>query len=271
MENRRRKSRKRTEKSEPRRNDSNAANTVNTKLDSLSLDVAKPTPSMSPSAGVSSVVDVEQTVGTSPVTDAPTSGISPTTATVSDADSGLAAKLFGVKILSSTKAILAGVIASVSFVSSLVGLILYLDTQVTVVPMDGYELRTPSYMPFILSNPGSFAVNDIKTECKFHNVLRNAEDCGDHVFGPTRLEQLPAHQETTIHCSCFAMISQEQPDARTIQIWPATGSTLEIVVSYRPSYLPFRKQTKVLYNVSGSSDKIQLRPQGYAVAPHTPE
>ena len=194
-------------------------------------------------------------------------------APASNPGSNLVAKLFGVKILTSTRAVLAAGIAGISFFSSLVGLILYLDTQVTIVPIDGYEARTPADMPFLVSNPGSFAVNDLRVECKFPNFYRNAEDCGEHGFGPSQLEQLPAHQETTIHCACYSWaINQEQPDVRTVQLWPSPsgGSTLAIVVSYRPSYLPFRKQTKVLYNVSGTPDKIQFRPRGDAVS-HIPQ
>src|SRR5215213_218956 len=55
------------------------SNTATTMPESVSVDVAEPTPGISPGTGGGGTVG-EPTVGTSPVTDAPTPGISPANA-----------------------------------------------------------------------------------------------------------------------------------------------------------------------------------------------
>ena len=56
-------------------------NTVLTKLDSVAVGVVEPVPGISPATGRNGALGIaEPRVGTSPVTDAPTPGISPANA-----------------------------------------------------------------------------------------------------------------------------------------------------------------------------------------------
>jgi hypothetical protein len=151
--------------------------------------------------------------------------------------------------------LIVGTVSGVGLLLGLVTAILSLLPRLSVSNLESLDPDDPFSTPFVVSNDGVLGINDVVLSC----ILVRLESATQHWavegfrsvgYAPT-IPRLDPGEQGTAPCNPAVGLK-------------ASAADIEVVVSYRPDYVPWKKERPFRFvTVSSKDGKLHWIPQPY--------
>lgn len=134
-------------------------------------------------------------------------------------------------------------LATFGLVASAFGVDSYLASRISVTPGAAIDPANTFGTPFILTNGGYLAAKDVLVDCLYDKIVdTNLNTFSEMSYSGISIDEIRANHPTTVQCRSILS------DA------PWSEASIRVVVSYRPSFLPWRESETYSFHVKRGTD-----------------